>query len=357
MKGTNNKIKSIDYVRSVFSNKGYKLLDVEYKGSLFKYTGESEEGYFIFSQYGNLLANGKAKIFYKTNPYTIQNIHTWLKINNVDLKLLSDNYVDACEDLEWTDRNETLPSFFTPWRSILDGSRHPLKSHDTTRHSKEFITATIKEKLKYWEIIDSENFEYKNVFQKIRLKNKQNYISEMSISSILNDRKPLIFSSRYPEISLQNLKNWLKINTSYTLKDKQTYIGNKEKYILICSKHGEFEIPLNHLLSGATKCYQCKTEENRMKKNIKIGRGSPEYKKWRMEIFERDEYTCQYCGQIGYKLNAHHLYSYKQYKKLRLEISNGITLCQECHNNFHSRYGKINNTDEQYREWICSKEK
>ena len=35
-------------------------------------------------------------------------------------------------------------------------------------------------------------------------------------------------------------------------------------------------------------------------------RNSSKYFDWRDDVFKRDNYTCQCCGQVGGKLNAHH---------------------------------------------------
>lgn len=74
-------------------------------------------------------------------------------------------------------------------------------------------------------------------------------------------------------------------------------------------------------------------ERDETKRNIRHAR-------WRKEVFERDKFMCLKCGQIGGQLNAHHLKSYKKYKKLRYEINNGITLCKKCHKEIHKK--KIN---------------
>lgn len=66
-------------------------------------------------------------------------------------------------------------------------------------------------------------------------------------------------------------------------------------------------------------------------------RNSQEAHSWRKAVFERDEYTCQLCGQIGGKLNAHHIKPWATYKHLRYEISNGVTLCESCHRAEHRR--------------------
>ena len=72
-------------------------------------------------------------------------------------------------------------------------------------------------------------------------------------------------------------------------------------------------------------------------------RRTPEYIHWRKSVFERDNYTCKKCNKVGGILNAHHIKKFKDYPKLRLEISNGITLCVECHRKAHTRKCEVEN--------------
>lgn len=70
-------------------------------------------------------------------------------------------------------------------------------------------------------------------------------------------------------------------------------------------------------------------------------------KKWRQSVFKRDNYTCQNCGKRsgnGEKvyLEAHHILAWCNYPELRFELSNGMTLCKECHVVETRKYQKIN---------------
>lgn len=69
-----------------------------------------------------------------------------------------------------------------------------------------------------------------------------------------------------------------------------------------------------------------------------------EYLKWRAEVFKRDNYHCQKCGEKGY-LEAHHIipvsviireFNIKNIQDARnckelWDIGNGISYCKECH--------------------------
>ena len=75
------------------------------------------------------------------------------------------------------------------------------------------------------------------------------------------------------------------------------------------------------------------------------------YKEWRKQVFQRDSYTCQHCGDKGGDLIVHHIKLFSiimeeshitsleealQCEAL-WEVSNGITLCVECHEEEHAR--------------------
>lgn len=80
----------------------------------------------------------------------------------------------------------------------------------------------------------------------------------------------------------------------------------------------------------------------------------PEYLSWRARVYERDFYTCQKClDDTGGNLVAHHIYNFSEYPELRTVDSNGITLCESCHKEFHDTYGYTKNDREQLNHFMA----
>ena len=89
------------------------------------------------------------------------------------------------------------------------------------------------------------------------------------------------------------------------------------------------------------------TKEDRQDK-----RRYTEYYAWRTSVYKRDNFTCQKCGDsIGGSLNAHHIRGYTKNPALRTKIENGITLCKECHKDYHHCYGHSGGKKE-FEKWM-----
>ena len=88
------------------------------------------------------------------------------------------------------------------------------------------------------------------------------------------------------------------------------------------------------------------TEEDRTKRRL-----VPGYVEWEQTVKYNANWTCDCCQTKNKGMCSHHLDGYNWCKEKRTDVSNGVCLCSECHNEFHKIYGKGNNTKEQYIEF------
>ena len=143
------------------------------------------------------------------------------------------------------------------------------------------------------------------------------------------------------------------------------YINDATPLNYICNCGNKSKITFNSFHNGS-RCNKCGVEKTMGEKSVhwnynltdeereanKSRLSDVVYIRWRKNVFIKDDYVCCKCDQKGGKLNAHHILNYSNYKQLRLDINNGITLCVNCHKKFHKKYGIKNNNDIQLGEFL-----
>ena len=94
---------------------------------------------------------------------------------------------------------------------------------------------------------------------------------------------------------------------------------------------------------------------------IKTSRGVSKLSKWAKKIYKKNNYTCVACGyKAGGKLRleAHHIVPKSISPGLAYRISNGITLCSQCHRTdddaYHAVYG-VKGSKEMFETWLSEK--
>lgn len=147
-------------------------------------------------------------------------------------------------------------------------------------------------------------------------------------------------------------KNWHYSKLVYLCpcgnKDEITAssLYSKVRTNLKCKKCRNYDIKIRFTKDNNPRYNHDLTDEERIK-----GRDYLEYAEWRKSVYKRDYYKCVCCNKKG-RLNAHHLDSYSKNPYLRTVTSNGVTLCTDCHKEFHSIYGYRNNNAKQFREYM-----
>lgn len=160
------------------------------------------------------------------------------------------------------------------------------------------------------------------------------------------------------------------------VSNRLTVLGKSEKSgyskcVCECSK--ALEVSNRSILSGHTQSCGCLQKEKvaeigRTKEKLTLEkhpnwkggisvlnaelRTSLQYSEWRTKVFTRDAYKCQSCFSKSNKLNAHHIESFSNNKEVRMDITNGITLCYKCHSDFHKEFGRVNATKENLNSFM-----
>ena len=164
------------------------------------------------------------------------------------------------------------------------------------------------------------------------IEDKKRQIEKIILSC---SKSEIVLQRRNTMLRLRNDPKWLKKS-----QDNQNKIEkNGEKNPFYHKKHtvqSRKKISISKKLSPLTKRGKDNSAWIDGKGNIRKGERlvfeqTLEYRLFRENVFERDNYTCVLCGNQGGKLSVDHIKSYRNYPKLRIDINNGRTLCWECH--------------------------
>lgn len=138
------------------------------------------------------------------------------------------------------------------------------------------------------------------------------------------------------------LPEFIKIKMSKTKKGVRFSEEHKRKLSLV---HKGKKLTIEHRknISLAKKGNKTNLWKGGITKESQIIRTSAEYKQWRIGVFKRDNYTCVECKVVGGYLQADHIKPFSLFPDLRFDLSNGRTLCKDCHKATDT-YGKKMNT-------------
>lgn len=153
----------------------------------------------------------------------------------------------------------------------------------------------------------------------------------------------------------QKMRNaWVERTETFVppMKGKEMDAGSRRKMSEAATKRASNRKGKKHTLASRIKISKItreRTPRGAQCHSFKDGRHaermgqrhSLEYKRWRFNVYSRDNFTCQNCGDSrGGNLHAHHIKPYADYPESRFEINNGITLCQKCHKAIHAANGE-----------------
>lgn len=180
---------TIAQVAEKFRIKGYILLDEEYIDNNSKMTCIDEYDYKYFKSYNNLLniirTNGKFPIINVDNPYSIDNINNYIKINKIETELVSNLYLKNNATMTFKCKCGEL--YETTWASFYGRNKHACNKCAKLKQSAE-------QKLSYKYVKDFINKDgneliseaYCNISKKLEIKCKCGNIFHRNFNNYRN---------------------------------------------------------------------------------------------------------------------------------------------------------------------------
>ncbi len=117
---------NIEKVKQFCNTLDLILLEEQYINAKTKMNLKDNNGYLYFSNLNSLLSAKNINKFNKFNPYTIQNIKLWCKLNNKFFELVSAEYINNRQKLKWECLKEDCgEKFESAWSDIQSGNGCP----------------------------------------------------------------------------------------------------------------------------------------------------------------------------------------------------------------------------------------
>ena len=243
---------SYEEVYSIVKEKGYLLISKEYISNGKILDMVDKNNYIYQARLSDLKYNKSPRKFSNRNEYTIDNIKNYLKINSMELELLSTEFIGSGNKLQFKTKEGYLveismenlqmgkmPYEFSIRNSNLEYNIKFLLHNQESFNTMKFIKYNIIKNYIYVELCDIEGYKYntsitsikKNILpQKINLNNK---------------------------FTIYNINNYIKINKINVKLLSKKYIDSTTNLLFKCNCGRTFNRSWTVFMQGSCTCEIC----------------------------------------------------------------------------------------------------
>lgn len=252
---------SYEEVKNIVENAGMKLLTEEYVNNRTKLL-VNKDGYLGYTTIDAIRSNKNFLYFFKTNPFSIQNIQKYLDERKTGAKILTEEYKNnvqklklqcKCGEIFYRCLSDIQQTNYVCCEQCTIKLRSDKRREDDDTVIREFAN-------KNYIILENN---YKNVDTRIRCQNEEGYRGTLSLRGLrsgheLNPFNPNLMSKEdyIYNINLLLKKNNRKVQVLDYLGKNNDYVTN----LLLCKCpicNQPFEIPMATLRWGKDSCYTC----------------------------------------------------------------------------------------------------
>lgn len=334
---------------------GYEVININnYKNVDTVLYLKDKDGYIYQSRYRNLKNNHEPHKFYKTNPYTIQNIKLWLQLNNKNLELINEEYTGNQDRLFCKDVSGYI--VVTNLTRLIQNCS-PYIFHVSNPYTIQNIKLWMKTNAKGYELLSTE---YIGNHDKLLFKCPEGHKFEMVWSNFKTGcRCPYCSNHKvlkgYNDIATTN--PWM-IDLGMSREDAEKYMRSSGKKVTVTCPHCGKEKEMSVSTIYTYKSIQCTCGDGisysekfiiSMLNQLNIRYIREYHPKWsnsKRYDFYLEDYNCiiechggQHYNESGFKLYG------------------GKTLQEEQKNDKYKKQLALENSIDSYIELDCSKSK
>lgn len=213
-------MRKYDYnmVKDIFNKQGYELLSENYNNPREKLNIKDNEGYKYYLTFDQFLKGNKSRIFGNQNPFSIENIKLWLKLNSINYEILSSEFNGTHKKLDFKCNHEHI--FKMAWADFQSGQRcskcKGIKNAERCKFGYDEVKSYIESK--EYSLLTKH---YRNAQQNLLIKCDKNHIFEMNYNHFQRGQRCPYCNGSGGEIEIQNYlnKNQLEYKREYSFVD------------------------------------------------------------------------------------------------------------------------------------------
>lgn len=284
-------MRTIEDMKKLFAEKGYNLLDEVYNNNK-QYLSFEKDGYIYYNTYNGFIKTTNPKKWSAKNPYSIQNLRTYLCKEDVQIKIPDQSYN--------YDKLEAVCScgnhYFVSWDNFINTKQYQCPDCGRKKSAKNHVKDIYIELMKEKELQSIE--EYKGCKHTQHFKLSNGYIIKTSMYQVKHNGniEDTIFDI-CNDYTIDNMQLYLRDNIPSLKLLSNTYTGAKSRYTFLCECGRQFEAVWQTVYFGQkSKCEYCTKFASSLavKTEQWLNEHSIAYKK------EKTYPDCQYKGKLRF---------------------------------------------------------
>lgn len=268
--GVSMKKRNFDEIKQEFLSYGYKILNEEvFKNSKTKFKIIDDKGY-LYSCRVEYVRYYKPHRFVKYNPYVIENIKTYLKLNGYKNKLLSTEYIATNKKLVFTCEQCGEP-YEVCFNHFKNSHQTRCKKCNIQNHINSTMNNVndIEEYYKSRGLTILDISEYKNNTSKLTVMNKDGYKSCINYSSLKTSNGIKIIDSSNP-YTIYNINKYIENNNLDCELLSTEYKNKDSKLSFKCSCGEIFKVTWSSFVyNNKFRCRSCSNKISKYELMVK----------------------------------------------------------------------------------------